>query len=126
MMAVAGLDAGVVIILLAIVLIYVLLGMFLELIGAMLLTLPIMLPIVDDAGWSALWFGVILCKLLEIGMITPPIGMNVFVIKGVVGDLVTTSQIFRGVFWFLIMDLFVLGLLSAFPDLILYLPNLAG
>ena len=68
----------------------------------------------------------ILCKLLEIGMITPPIGMNVFVIKGVVGDLVTTSQIFRGVFWFLIMDLFVLGLLSAFPDLILYLPNLAG
>lgn len=124
--SIISISASPTLLLLGIVMVYLILGMFLEPIGAMLLTLPIMLPIVDDAGWSALWFGVILCKLLEIGMITPPIGMNVFVIKGVVGDLVTTSQIFRGVFWFLIMDLFVLGLLSAFPDLILYLPNLAG
>lgn len=112
--------------LLGIVLVYLLMGMFLEPIGAMLLTLPVILPIVSDAGWSLLWFGIILTKLLEIGMITPPIGMNVFVIKGVVGNLVTTSQIFRGVFWFLVMDLLVLALLSAFPEIILYLPGIAG
>ena len=112
--------------LLGIVLIYLMMGMFLEPLGAMLLTLPIVLPIVGDAGWSLVWFGVVLTKLLEIGMITPPIGMNVFVIKGVVGNLVTTTQIFRGVFWFLVMDLLVLALLVVFPDVILFLPEIAG
>ncbi len=82
---VIGGDASTVTILIAIVLIYLLLGMFLEPIGAMLLTLPIVLPIIGAADLSLLWFGIILTKLLEIGMITPPIGMNVFVIKGVVG-----------------------------------------
>ncbi|MFL1405523.1 TRAP transporter large permease [Marinobacter sp. M1N3S26] len=119
-----GLDASTVVILLAIVLIYILLGMFLEPIGAMLLTLPIVLPIIDNLGLSLLWFGVVLTKLLEVGMITPPIGMNVFVIKSVVGKLVSTAQVFRGIFWFLVMDLFVLFLLMAFPDIILFLPEL--
>src|SRR5690606_34363054 len=76
-------------IMLSIVLVYVLLGMFLEPIGAMLLTLPIVLPIIDATGLSLIWFGVVLTKLLEIGMMTPPIGMNVFVIKGVVSKLVS-------------------------------------
>ena len=107
-----------------IVLVYLLMGMFLEPLGAMLLTLPIILPVVDDAGWSLLWFGIVLTKLLEIGMITPPIGMNVFVIKSVVGDLVKTSAIFRGVLWFIVMDLILVGLLCAFPQLVLWLPSL--
>ena len=111
------------VVLLAIVLIYILLGMFLEPIGAMLLTLPIVLPIIDNLGLSLLWFGVVLTKLLEVGMITPPIGMNVFVIKSVVGKLVSTAQVFRGIFWFLMMDLFVLFLLMTFPEIILFLPE---
>ncbi|MEZ5676367.1 MAG: TRAP transporter large permease subunit [Thalassovita sp.] len=111
---------------LGIVLVYLVLGMFLEPIGAMLLTLPIILPVVDEANWSLLWFGVVLTKLLEIGMITPPIGMNVFVIKGVVGDLVKTGAIFRGVMWFIVMDLLIVALLSAVPQLILYLPMTFG
>jgi TRAP-type C4-dicarboxylate transport system permease large subunit len=92
----------------------------------MLLTLPIVLPIIDNAGLDLLWFGVVLTKLLEIGMITPPIGMNVFVIKSVVGNLASTSSIFRGIFWFLIMDFFVLLFLMVFPDYILYLPSIMG
>ncbi|MEM6440131.1 MAG: TRAP transporter large permease [Pseudomonadota bacterium] len=109
-----------------IVLVYLLVGMFLEPIGAMLLTLPIILPVVDQSGWSLLWFGVVLTKLLEIGMITPPIGMNVFVIKSVVGDLVTTSAIFRGVIWFIAIDLVLVAILCAFPQLVLTLPALLG
>ena len=109
-----------------IVLLYLLLGMFLEPIGAMLLTLPIVLPIVGESGFSLLWFGVVLCKLLEIGMITPPVGMNVFVIKSVVGNLVTTSAIFRGIFWFLLMDLALVVLFIALPELILFLPETFG
>jgi len=91
-----------------------------------LLTLPIVLPIIDNAGLNLLWFGVVLTKLLEIGMITPPIGMNVFVIKSVVGNLASTSAIFRGIFWFLIMDFFVLLFLMVFPGYILYLPSIMG
>lgn len=119
-------DAGPVAILMGIVMLYLLLGLFLEPIGAMLLTLPIVLPIVSDAGFELLWFGIILTKLLEIGMITPPIGMNVFVIKSVVGGLVSTSAIFKGIMWFLVMDLVVLLILVAAPELILFLPRTFG
>jgi TRAP-type C4-dicarboxylate transport system permease large subunit len=62
------------------------------------LTLPGVLPLVDETGFSLLWFGVVLVKLLEIGMVTPPMGMNVFVIKSVVGNLASLTQVFRGVF----------------------------
>ena len=121
-----GVSPDPLVLLLGIVLVYVILGMFLEPIGAMLLTLPIVLPIVGDAGFSLLWFGVVLTKLLEIGMITPPIGMNVFVIKGVVRDQVSTTAIFKGIGWFLVMDFVVLALLIAFPAIILYLPTNFG
>lgn len=115
-------GAGPALLLFGVVVVYLLLGMFLEPIGAMLLTLPIILPVIDGAGFSLLWFGIVLTKLLEIGMITPPIGMNVFVIKSVVGPSVSTAAIFRGIGWFLVMDLALLGLLIAVPDLVLYLP----
>ncbi|KAF0805058.1 TRAP dicarboxylate transporter subunit DctM [Alcanivorax xiamenensis] len=123
---VIGGGASTFMVLVMIVLIYLLLGMFLEPIGAMLLTLPIVLPIIGAADLSLLWFGVVLTKLLEIGMITPPIGMNVFVIKGVVGNLASTTSIFKGIFWFLIMDLFVLIFLMSVPDFILFLPRIMG
>ena len=113
-------------ILMIIVLIYLLLRMFLEPIGAMLLTLPIVLPIVDSVGLSLIWFGVVLTKLLEIGMVTPPIGMNIFVIKSVVGNLVSTGAIFKGVLWFLLMDVLVLALLMGVPELVLFLPEHFG
>lgn len=121
-----GSDTSTAMLLLGMVAVYLLLGMFLEPIGAMLLTLPIVLPIIESAGLSLLWFGVVLTKMLEIGMITPPVGMNVFVIKSVVGDLVSTSAIFRGIFWFLVMDLVVLALLMTMPDIILFLPTYFG
>ncbi|RIX99720.1 TRAP transporter large permease subunit [Aureimonas flava] len=117
-----GLDPTVLI--LSIIGIYLVLGMFLEPMGAMLLTLPILLPITAEAGFNSLWFGVVVAKLLEIGMITPPIGMNVFVIKGVVGKMASTAQIFRGVTWFLVADAVVVALVIGFPRLVLWLPDL--
>lgn len=108
----------------AIALLYLFLGLFLEPIGIMLTTLPIILPIVSQAGFDLIWFGVVLTKLLEIGMITPPIGLNIFAIKGAVGDLVPTSAIFRGALWFIVMDLAVLAALIAWPSIILFLATL--
>lgn len=121
---VISLGADPLMLMLGIALMYLVLGMFLEPIGAMLLTIPVLLPIMDSTGLSLVWFGVVLTKFLEIGMITPPIGLNVFVIKGVVGDLVSTTRIFHGVLWFLLADLIVVALLMAFPEIVLYLPSL--
>lgn len=121
---VGGLGADPVVLLIGIACIYLVLGMFLEPIGAMLLTLPIFLPIIGAADINLIWFGVLLAKFLEVGMITPPIGLNVYVIKSVVGDLIGTGAIFRGILWFLVADVVVIGLLIAFPELVLALPRM--
>ncbi len=115
-----------ILIMLGIVVIYLLLGMMLEPVGAMLLTLPIVLPLVEETGFSLLWFGVVLVKLLEVGMITPPMGMNVFVIKGVIGNLASLSTVFKGVVWFVVVDLVIVAALITFPDIVLFLPQWVG
>jgi len=121
---VQGMGVSPLLLIVAVALLYILLGMFLEPIGAMLLTMPILLPLIETAEINLLWFGVLVVKLLEIGMITPPIGLNVFVLKSVMGGQISTSTIFRGVMWFIFADILILGLMVAFPDLVLYLPSL--
>jgi tripartite ATP-independent transporter DctM subunit len=121
---VIGLEADKVVLLIGISLVYLLLGMFLEPIGAMLLTLPILLPIIEGADLSLLWFGVVLAKFLEIGMITPPIGLNVFVIKSIVGDRIRLEAIFAGIAIFLLVEIFVLAAIALVPALSLWLPGL--
>ncbi|PHQ71431.1 MAG: C4-dicarboxylate ABC transporter [Sneathiella sp.] len=103
--------------------IYVILGMFVESIGLMLLTLPIVLPLVHGADMNLIWFGIIVIKLLEIGLITPPIGLNVYVIKGALGSQVSLQKIFQGVTWFIVMDIVALLLIVFIPALSLFLPE---
>jgi len=104
--------------------IYLILGCFLDPIGIMLITLPILLPMWKAAGLDLIWMGVLVVMLLEIGLLTPPVGLNAFVIKSVVGDAVSLSTIFRGLLWFIAIDIVVVILLIAFPQISLYLPNL--
>jgi len=111
---------------LTLVVLYLLLGMFLEPIGAMMLTLPIMLPVIQAEGISLIWFGIFLAKLLEVGMVTPPVGMNVFVIKRVVGNLLPLGGIFRGVLWFVVADLVLIFTLYFLPGLVMWLPDTFG
>jgi C4-dicarboxylate transporter, DctM subunit len=103
---------------------YILLGTFMGALEMMLLTLPIVVPIVQGLGYDLIWFGVMMVKYLEIGLISPPIGLNVFVIKGVVGDRVPLNDVFRGTYWFLAMDCVTIALLTAFPKIATFLPEL--
>src|SRR5690606_945470 len=80
------LGVGPIGLILIVAVVYVVLGMFLDSIGLMLITLPIFIPIAESTGIELIWFGVIVIKLLEVGMVTPPLGLNVYVIKSVVGD----------------------------------------
>ncbi|MFY9211829.1 MAG: TRAP transporter large permease [Aestuariivita sp.] len=114
-------GVSVVTVMLLIVLLYLLLGMFLDPIGIILLTLPLTIPIVENFGFSLIWFGVVVIKLLEIGLVTPPIGLNVFVIKSIVGDKIALEKIFGGVAWFLLIEIFVLAAIILIPALSLYL-----
>jgi tripartite ATP-independent transporter DctM subunit len=105
-------------------LVYLVLGMFLDPIGIMLLTLPIFLPMFEALKFDLVWLGVIIVKYLEIGMLTPPVGFNVYVVKSVVGNAVPLETIFRGVGWFLVCEIFIMALIIGFPQISLYLPNL--
>lgn len=106
--------------------IFCLLGMILDPLGILLLTLPILLPIYEANHISLIWLGVLATKLVEMALITPPVGLNVFVIKGIVGDSVPISLIFKGVLWFLAADVVVLIIMVAFPDMIMFLPELGN
>ena len=117
-------NASPIAIVLSIAVIYILLGCFLDPLGVLLLTLPVLLPVFDSANINLVWIGIILVKFIEIGMLTPPVGLNVFVMKGVVGSEVGLVQIFKGVSWFLLAEVFVMAILIAFPSVTLFLPNL--
>jgi len=103
--------------------IYILLGCVFESLSMLLLTVPIFFPVVISLGYDPVWFGIIVVVVTEISLITPPVGLNVFVLKGVLGD-VPTGVIFRGVTPFWVSDLFRLALLVALPALSLWLPQL--
>ena len=77
----------------------------------------------ENLDLDLVWFGVLVVKYLEIGLLTPPVGFNVYVIKSVVGDQISLETIFRGVGWFLVCEVIVVTLLIAFPEISLYLPN---
>ena len=111
------------VLLLAICLVYLMLGMFLDPIGIMVLTLPLMVPLVEPYGLNLIWFGVVVVKLLEIGLITPTVGLNVFVLSNVVGKGAPIGMIFSGIWRFLSVDVIVLFLLVAFPSISLVLSS---
>jgi TRAP-type C4-dicarboxylate transport system permease large subunit len=121
LMALAGDQLAVIMMVLVL---YLILGCFLDSIGILLLTLPIILPVARQAGIDLIWFGIILVKLLEIGLVTPSGGVNVYVMKGALGNLIPLPVIFRGVAWFVATDMVVLGVLVAFPSISLFLPGL--
>lgn len=119
--AVTGWDLTYLELMSIVVLIYLFLGLFMEPFGAMLITLPIFLPVFELHELSLVWFGVLLVKLLEIGMITPPVGMNIFVIRGVASEYASLMDIFRGVAVFLIADLVVVALVILFPEIVMFM-----
>ncbi len=102
------------------------LGMIMVPVGIYALTLPIVVPLLTRLGYDPIWFGVIALKLTEIGAITPPVGLNIFAMKGVIPRemKVSVEQIYRGCFPFILCDIAVLGVLVAFPALALWLPEL--
>ncbi len=117
-----GLDLHPLVVLLAVSLVFIFLGTFMDPLGIMLLTLPLVTPVIEHLGYDLVWFGIIMVKFLEIGLITPPVGLNVYILKGVVGRSVPLDVIFKGITWFLMMDIVTLAILILLPQITLWLP----
>jgi TRAP-type C4-dicarboxylate transport system permease large subunit len=90
-----------------------------------LLTIPIVFPVITQLGFDPIWFGVIVVMVVTLGMVMPPIGINVFVINSIAKD-VKIETIYRGVMPFIVTDLIRLAILVAFPSLSLFLPSQMG
>jgi tripartite ATP-independent transporter DctM subunit len=113
-------------VLLVIMLFYVVLGCFMDALSMILLTVPFVFPVVSAMGFDPIWFGILLVTVAEIGLITPPVGMNLFVIQGVAPGL-RQATVIRGILPFFAADMVRLGLLLAFPAIVLWLPmRMAG
>ena len=130
---VVTLDVPPIVIMICILLAYAVLGMFMDAIGMLILTLPVVYPAVVALGYDPIWFGIIVVKMAEICLITPPIGLNCFVVAGVSRELrdedgksleVPLQDVFRGIGPFFIADVITVAALLAFPGIITWLPSL--
>lgn len=101
---------------------YAVLGMFMDAIGMLLLTLPVVYPAVIALGYDPIWFGIIVVKMCEVCLITPPVGLNCYVVAAVRPDI-PLGDVFRGIFPFFLADAATVGLFLAFPEIVLWLPN---
>ena len=117
-----GLGLGRYGVLALIMLMYIVLGCLMDALAMVILTVPIIFPVIKELGFDSIWFGVIIVMTVELGLIHPPVGMIVFVIKSVIGDL-NFSTIFAGVLPFIVTDLARLVILIAFPMIALWLPS---
>jgi C4-dicarboxylate transporter DctM subunit len=121
---VSGLDMSPATVMLIILLMYLIMGCFLDALAMILLTVPIFYPIVLDLGYDPIWFGIIVVMVVELGLITPPIGMNVFVIKGMVQSVPLVS-IYKGVLPFVIGQMVLIIAVFLIPEIALWLPETA-
>jgi tripartite ATP-independent transporter DctM subunit len=117
-----ALDMPPTVVLIGILALYLVLGMFLDGIGMLLLTVPLILPTVKELGIHPIVFGVLVVRMVEIGLITPPVGLNVYVLRGVAPNISMTDM-FKGCGWFVVVDLINVAILIAFPVIILAIPE---
>jgi len=114
-----------IVIMIGILLAYAVLGMFMDALGMLLLTLPVVHPAVIALGYDPVWFGIIVVKMCEVCLITPPVGLNCYVVAAVRPDI-ALGDVFRGIFPFFIADVITIGLFLVFPGIVLWLPRMVG
>ena len=120
-----GMELGRVPFLVLLVLLYLVLGAMVDVFGMLVLTIPFVMPVVDELGIDPVWFGVFAVVMAELALVTPPIGANVFVMRRTAPE-VPMGDIFMGVLPFVVGELVVLALLIAFPEIALWLPGQMG
>lgn len=119
---ITGMDIAPMGVLIGVMIMYLIIGMFVDMVAALFITLPVIFPAMMKLGFDPIWFGVLIVMQCEIALISPPFGLSLFIVKGVVKD-VTLNEVIRGIFPFFIVDLIVLALYIIFPQISLFLPQ---
>src|SRR4030043_885598 len=122
--AITSLHMSKYVVLLIIIVLYLITGCFMTVPAMLAVSLPLFFPLTESLGFNGVWFGIIIVLMCEIAALTPPVGLNVYVLKAVVGDLIPTGSIFRGIMPFFILNLIIVAILIAFPQLSLWLPSM--
>ena len=120
---ITGLALPSIVILAGIILIYIILGCIMDCYAIMILTVPIIFPVIQAMQFDPIWFGVLMVIVLEVGLITPPVGLNVFVLKAAAPS-VPMTVIFRGILPFLVAAILAIVLLTIFPQIALFIPSM--
>ena len=123
--AISNMNVSRYLILALMTLVYLFLGMIMDELPMIMLTVPIFLPIIEALGWEPVWFGIYVIMCMELGAITPPVGLNCFIIKGIYKDIPLTT-IYKGALPFVITIFIAIVLLAAFPQIALFLPGLGS
>ena len=121
---VAHLDVSPIVVVIACLGVYLVLGTFMDAISQMAITLPIFYPMLSGLGVDGIWFGILFIKMCEIGQITPPIGISVYVTQAILSDLISLPGLMRAIFPFLLMDILTVGIILMFPQIVLWLPSM--
>lgn len=120
---ITGLPVPRFVILVGVLILYIIAGMFIDMLAFAFLTLPVIFPAIKALGYDPIWFGVITVHMFEVALITPPFGLNLFIIRGIVPDK-SLRDVIRGVGWFVLMDIVTLAIYVAFPQVATWLPSL--
>src|SRR5699024_447767 len=98
------------------------LGIVVDSLSLLMISVPLLLPVALEFGFDSIWLGILIVKFIEIGMVTPPVGINAFVVAGTTG--IRSETVFRGIMPFFLIDLVLIAIFFFVPDLILFLPSL--
>ncbi len=120
---ITGLQIAPMGVLIGVMIMYLIIGMFVDMIAALFITLPVIFPAMMKLGFDPIWFGVLIVMQCEIALISPPFGLSLFIVKGIVKD-VTLNEVIQGIFPFFLVDLLVLAIYIAFPQIALFLPQM--
>jgi len=119
----AGLNTSPLVILIAIMVFYLIIGCFMDALSVLVITMPIVFPTIMALGFDPIWFGILITFSIEVALVSPPYGLNLFVMQATLRDI-KLGELYRGVSWFILMDVIRLAVLVAFPQLALWLPSM--
>jgi TRAP-type C4-dicarboxylate transport system permease large subunit len=123
---ITNLSIAPIVILIGMLVVILILGCFMETVAIMMITIPIYMPVVNVFGYNTIWFGILMLITLETGLITPPFGVTLFVMKGVAPPNITMADIWRAVTPYVIVDILCIALVMAIPNIATVVPNLMG
>lgn len=102
---------------------YLVIGCFLDAISILIITLPIVFPTITALGYDPIWFGVLITITIEVALVSPPYGLNLFMMQATVPNM-QMGDLYRGVIWFIVIDIISMALFIAYPQLVLWLPSM--